>query len=157
MIAVSDGACSVDPNPTALRAGRVLWILRRQRMVDIDKHIANWKGGATEDWTVAGELVDRQRLRHGLFFAHLALEKALKAHVCRQTQDIAPRIHGLVRLAELAGLQLAPAHVDVLAEMGQFNMAGRYPDAGSPSLSSDAAHAYLSRGREVFEWLMNRL
>lgn len=26
-----------------------------------------------------------------------------KAHVCRRTQDLAPRVHNLVRLAELAG------------------------------------------------------
>jgi HEPN domain-containing protein len=41
-----------------------------------------------------------------LFFAHLALEKLLKAHVCRATRDLAPRVHALLRLAERAGLML---------------------------------------------------
>jgi hypothetical protein len=31
--------------------------------------------------------VARGRTRHGLFFAHLALEKTLKAHVCRATNE----------------------------------------------------------------------
>ncbi len=52
--------------------------------VDIEKQIAHWKRGALEDWEVAVELVDKDRYRHGLFFAHLALEKILKAHVCRK-------------------------------------------------------------------------
>ena len=60
-------------------------------MIDIDKQIAFWRDSADEDMAVARDLVHRNRIRHGLFFAHLAVEKALKAHVCRVTQDIAPR------------------------------------------------------------------
>lgn len=75
-------------------------------MVDVDKQIAFWREGAKEDWGVAYHLVDPARVRHGLFFAHLALEKALKALVCPKTRDIAPRLHNLVRLAEVAGLNL---------------------------------------------------
>jgi hypothetical protein len=65
-------------------------------MIDIEKQVAYWREGAAEDWLVAVELVDLGRTRHGLFFAHLALEKMLKAHVCRVTQDLAPRIHPLL-------------------------------------------------------------
>jgi len=53
-----------------------------------------------EDWEVGKELIVGRRFRHGLFFIHLALEKILKAHVCRNTVDIAPPIHNLARLAE---------------------------------------------------------
>ena len=61
--------------------------------------------GATEDWQVALELGDLSRNRHSLFFAHLALEKTLKAQVCRTTNDLAPRIHALLRLAEMTALK----------------------------------------------------
>lgn len=59
-------------------------------MIDIDKQISFWRNSAEEDLAVARDLVHRNRIRHGLFFAHLALEKALKAHVCCVTQDIHP-------------------------------------------------------------------
>ena len=72
-------------------------------MIDIEKHVDFWREGAREDWAVALELVNKERTRHGLFFAHLALEKALKALVCQKTRDLAPRTHNLVRLAEFAG------------------------------------------------------
>ena len=52
-------------------------------MVDISEQIKYWKTTAREDWEAAGELVESRRIRQGLFFAHLALEKLLKAHVCR--------------------------------------------------------------------------
>lgn len=51
-------------------------------MINIEKQIAHWRNGAEEDWSVAQELIERGRVRHGLFFAHLALEKMLKAHYC---------------------------------------------------------------------------
>ncbi len=54
-------------------------------MIDIEKQVAYWRHGAEEDWEVAHQLFDRGYIRHSLFFVHLALEKALKAHVCRHT------------------------------------------------------------------------
>lgn len=59
-------------------------------MVDIAKHIAHWRRGALMDWRVANELIENRRYAHGLFFAHLAIEKMLKAHVCKATGNIAP-------------------------------------------------------------------
>lgn len=37
--------------------------------------------------------VGRGRYRHGLFFAHLAIEKAVNARVSLRTQDHPPKIH----------------------------------------------------------------
>jgi HEPN domain-containing protein len=125
-------------------------------VIQIDKQVAYWREGAGEDWEVARDLVDRGRARHGLFFAHLALEKALKAHVCQKTKDLAPRIHNLVRLAEVAELSLTPAQVDVLAEMNAFSLEGRYPETLSAPLTALDAHAYMARAGEVFTWLMKR-
>ncbi|MBN1104555.1 MAG: HEPN domain-containing protein [Deltaproteobacteria bacterium] len=123
-------------------------------MIDIDKQIAFWREGAEEDWVVAQDLVNRRHARHGLFFAHLALEKALKAHVCRKTRDIAPRLHNLVRLAELSELGIQPSWRDLLAEMNAFNIEGRYPDTLSPPPSQKEALTYLNRAEEVFHWLI---
>ena len=55
-------------------------------MIDIQAQIAFWRVGAREDWTVALELVERGRTRHGLSFAHLAIEKALKS-LCVQGDE----------------------------------------------------------------------
>ncbi len=126
-------------------------------MLDIEKQITFWRNGAQEDLTVAQELLERGRSRHGLFFLHLALEKLLKAHVCRQTRDLAPRLHNLVRLAELAELHLSERHQDTLAEMNPFAIAGRYPDTPFPLPTLEGARGYAHRAQEVFTCLMRLL
>jgi HEPN domain-containing protein len=108
---------------------------------------------AEEDWAVAQDLVARGKVRHGLFFAHLALEKTLKAHVCRTTNELAPPIHNLVRLAEGAGLPLSPEQRDLLAEVNSFNIEGRYPELFLPLPSASEAEGYLVRIGELLECL----
>lgn len=125
--------------------------------MDVDAQMSYWREGAQEDWTVARELVSTGRTRHGLFFAHLALEKVLKSHVTRETCDLAPRIHNLVRLAELSGLGLRQEQIDVLAEMNAFILEGRYPEALTPPPTLKEAHAYVAQAQEVFQWLTNLL
>jgi HEPN domain-containing protein len=73
-------------------------------MVDVAKQIDYWRTGGDEDFAAAESLLEKGHLRHCLFFAHLAVEKMLKAHVTSQTKDVPPRIHNLIRLAKMAGL-----------------------------------------------------
>jgi HEPN domain-containing protein len=126
-------------------------------MISIQKQIAYWTNSAEEDWEVAQELVNNGRVRHGLFFAHLALEKMLKAHVCRYTQDLAPKIHDLVRLAKLAEIPSESLWRDFFEEMGIFNIEGRYPELLGPLPTKDEARKYLHRTGETLEWLKNLL
>jgi len=126
-------------------------------MINIQKQIAYWRQGSEEDWAVAQELVDRGRVRHGLFFAHLALEKILKAHVCAKTQDLAPRIHNLLDLAERAGAPLTPQRRKTLARLNAFCLAGRYPEALPPVPSATQARALMKQSKEVLTWLIETL
>jgi HEPN domain-containing protein len=122
-------------------------------MIDIGKQIQHWRSGADEDWDVAQELIGHDKIRHGLFLAHLALEKTLKAHVCRATGELAPRIHNLVRLAEIAGLKLSEVEIDLLADANEFNIEGRYPEMQMPPLSRAEADNYMERIKEVLKCL----
>ena len=69
-------------------------------MPDNQQQMDYWRSGADDDLEAAEQLVQLGKVRHGLFFAHLCLEKLLKAHICCTTQNHPPRIHNLVRLAE---------------------------------------------------------
>jgi HEPN domain-containing protein len=125
-------------------------------MVDIDKQIFYWRETAKEDWSVAQQLVDSGKTRHGLFFAHLSLEKMLKALVCKFTQDLAPRIHNLNRLAELAGLAVSSEMMDILAEMNAFHIEGRYPETLTKPPTIEEATRYIRRAEEVLQWLASQ-
>jgi len=74
--------------------------------MDVIKQIEYWRTGAEEDFAAAQSLLEKGHLRHALFFAHLALEKMLKALVTQRTREVPPRIHNLLRLASLAGLEI---------------------------------------------------
>jgi HEPN domain-containing protein len=124
-------------------------------MIDIEKQIAFWRDSAKEDWDVARQLVDNGRTRHGLFFAHLSLEKILKAIVCKQSQDLAPRLHNLSRLAELAALTLDTGEMEFLAEMNAFHIEGRYPEYMTKPPTKEEALNYMAEAEGVLQWLMN--
>jgi HEPN domain-containing protein len=124
-------------------------------MINVEKQIRYWVEGAEEDWEVAQELINHGRVRHGLFLGHLALEKLLKAHVCRATRELAPRIHNLIRLAELTDLKLSSDQMDTLADMNSFNVEGRYPETLQAPPTLPEGKLYLYRAKEVFEWLKN--
>ena len=98
----------------------------------------------------------REKVRHGLFFVHLALEKALKAIVCRVTGDAPPKIHNLVRLSQLARIEPSPVQLDTLAKMNAFNIEGRYSGAIQPSPTLAEVRTYLARAEEAFQWLISR-
>lgn len=122
-------------------------------MIDIQKQIAYWRDGSNEDLEVAQELVELGRTRHGLFFAHLALEKMLKAHVCRTTGNLAPKIHNLVRLAELTNLPFSKSRQRFLAGFDMYQLEGRYPDRLPAPPSRDEALQEIQEVEEILQWL----
>jgi HEPN domain-containing protein len=118
-------------------------------MVDINKQVLYWIEGAVEELTVAGTLFDAGKYRHALFFAHLALEKGFKAVICRKTGDIAPRMHNLTRLAEIAALPHSEKDINFLAEMNLYNLEGRYPSTNMPMPDQDTIRQHLSCAEEM--------
>lgn len=64
-----------------------------------------------------------------LFFAHLVLEKILKAHWVKDNEEnTPPKIHNLLNIFAKTSLQLPDTDKDFLAIMNQFQLEGRYPD-----------------------------
>jgi HEPN domain-containing protein len=125
-------------------------------MLDVEKNIAHWRKGAQEALEAADDLINKdRRILFGLFFVHLALEKMIKAHIWRVTKEMPPRVHNLIRLAEVACLTLDDQNRHILAEINEFNIEGRYSDLLMPPPSQKEARDYLRRAKGVFEWLTN--
>jgi len=126
-------------------------------MVDVPKQVEYWKQGSDEDFAAAQSLFEKGHLRHSLFFAHLAIEKMLKAHVTRQTNDIPPRIHNLIRLAEMAGLLLGPEQASFLRRFDLYQLEGRYPESARTIIDLKAADERLTQARDILKWLKAQL
>ena len=125
--------------------------------MDIVKQVAYWTTGAAEDFDAAETLLEKGHLRHSLFFAHLALEKMLKALVTQRTRQVPPNTHNLIRLAVRGDLRLDRERDDFLREFGAFEMEGRYPDSQQLRLSVQEVREELKRAQEVLVWLRQRL
>ncbi len=124
-----------------------------KKMVDVPKQIEYRVTGSEEDFAAAQSLFEKGHFRHSLFFAHLAMEKMLKAHVARQTEDIPPRIHNLVRLTVIAGLSPAPEQVSFLRRFNLFQLEGRYPDSAHAIMDSNMVRERLALTGDLLKWL----
>jgi HEPN domain-containing protein len=126
--------------------------------MNVEKQIAYWRNGAEEDFDAAKDLVDRGRFRHGLFFAHLAVEKMLKAHVVKATSNMPPRIHNLVRLRELAGLRIEAEMDAFFRRLNAYQLEGRYAEmSANAPISANTSSGIMSGAEEALRWLTQQL
>lgn len=133
------------------------YVIKVKRMIDIPKQIERWRLGAIDDLDAARVLMAKGKLRHSLFFAHLALEKVLKGLVCKATGDIAPPIHNLSRLCAMAEAKVSSEQAELLSEVNEFNIEGRYPELSLPPPDVDEAGKYLREIEALFQWLNSQL
>ena len=120
---------------------------------DIPKQIEYWINGALDNIETAEILIEKGKRLEGLFFCHLALEKALKAHVTKATQTVPPKTHNLQRLAEIAGLELQESDYRFLGEMMEFQVEGRYPEMAPKVPDKKTTADYFKKSGEVVGWL----
>lgn len=93
------------------------------------EHIAHWKTTADKDWKAVIQLFDSKSYIQSLFFAHLVLEKLLKAHWVKDNEgNTPPKTHNLVKLAEETKLKIADEDNKFFYTVNQFQLEGRYPD-----------------------------
>lgn len=96
--------------------------------MDVEKAVQYWLTTAAEDLIAAEHLFQSGDYTHALFFAHLYLEKVLKAQVVRATGEHAPISHNLRYLAEKGGLALSAEQLAFLIRVTEYAVRTRYPD-----------------------------
>jgi len=126
-------------------------------MVNVEKQVNQLRDGALEAWKDAEYLLQGKRIWLGLFALHLAIEKALKAHVVKATRDIPPFIHNLPKLAEVANLDLSEKQKNLLAALNPYNIRGRYQESLSTPPPISEAKVMMKQAKELFGWLIKSL
>lgn len=96
--------------------------------MNVGKVIQYWLTTAADDLTAAEHLFQSGDYTHALFFAHLYLEKMLKAQVVRVTGEHAPISHNLRYLAEKGGLELSAEQLALVVRVTEYAIKTRYPD-----------------------------
>jgi len=126
-------------------------------MIDVKKQMAYWMAGAEDDLATAVLLIGENRILHGLFFCHLVLEKAIKAHVVKATGDVPPRSHNLIYLSENAALEFNEDTLQFLGILMKYQLQGRYPDYNPVLPEVFKLNEYLDKTKTLLQWLKERL
>lgn len=112
------------------------------------KETRNWLNMVEYDIKTANTMFKTGRYVYVIFMCHLAIEKALKAVVCEETNKVPPKTHDLIYLINLGKIKLSG---DLLDFVGIINNAGiimRYPEDLSKLVSSypkGVAKKYLAK------------
>jgi HEPN domain-containing protein len=96
--------------------------------MNIQEHVNYWLDSASNHLGDAEQLFLSARYDWSLFIGHLVIEKTLKAYfVCKNNNQIPPKTHNLLKLAEISGLPLTESQKLFLDEVNDFNLEVRYP------------------------------
>ena len=112
------------------------------------------------DLITVKQMFETGRYVYVIFMCHMAIEKALKAIVCEETDKVPPKTHDLIYLTGLGKVKLNP---DLLDFIGMINNAGivtRYPEDLSKLVSSypkSIAQKYLTNAQETIKWITKNL
>jgi HEPN domain-containing protein len=125
--------------------------------INIEKQAEYWITGAAADLEVAEILIEKRRFLHGLFFCHLVIEKAIKAHVVKVTGELAPKSHNLIYLSEKSELSLGDEALEFFGVLMKYQLEGRYPGYQPFIPEYRVARDYLKETKKHLSWLKERL
>ncbi|RLC16150.1 MAG: hypothetical protein DRH93_18980 [Deltaproteobacteria bacterium] len=126
-------------------------------MIDLQKQIDYWINEAEDNILSADILIQKDRFLHGLFFCHLVIEKAIKAHVVKESEELAPRSHNLILLSEKAKIEIDDDTDIFLGILMKYQLQGRYPDYNPIIPDKEKIQNYLNQTKVLLKWLKEKL
>ena len=126
-------------------------------METIKSQVDYWKEGAVSDLETAEILIKKMKLKEGLFFCHLTIEKLLKAIYVNLFKDNAPKTHRLFYFIEKCNIEPDEDTINFLGVLMKYQLEGRYPDYDPGTITKMKANEYLQKTKGLFTWLTAKL
>lgn len=114
----------------------------------------NWLDMVDYDIDTARQMFKTKRYVYVIFMCHLAIEKALKAIVCEETNKFPPRTHDLILLTNLGKVEFPEDLLNYIGIINNVAVVTRYPEDLSKLVSSytkAVAQEYLNKALKVIE------
>ena len=114
----------------------------------------NWLEMVDYDVDTARQMFKTKRYVYVIFICHLAIEKALKALVCEETNKFPPKTHDLILLTNLGKVEFPDDLLNFIGMINNVAVVTRYPEDLSILISiypKEVAHEYLNRTLKVLE------
>ncbi|MDR1299035.1 MAG: HEPN domain-containing protein [Oscillospiraceae bacterium] len=123
-----------------------------------------WLGIADDDLDTAKSLLKGKKYRYIGFMCQQAVEKALKAIIqisCAEN-EIPPKIHHLVRLANMAGVaeELSDEQKNLIDNINPMSIEARYPeykDRVLEGVTAEDCKQFVEQTEEFLCWIKKRL
>jgi HEPN domain-containing protein len=115
-----------------------------------------WMDRAEYDLVTAQAMFDSGRYLYVLFCCQQAVEKALKSLISKRIKELPPRIHQLIRLSEIAGLEMDESRIEFLRELSSYYIQSRYPEEIenlSSLIKKRETQNVLKRTQEIVQWI----
>ncbi len=125
--------------------------------MNIKKQIEYWINTAEDDIETSEILIKKNKILQALFFCHLCIEKAIKAHVVRCTNQIPPKLHNLARLLTKTDLKLSEDEMKLTDTLMIYQLEGRYPEHYPVAPSPDISNKILIQTKSLFKCLKKKL
>ena len=129
-------------------------------MKDKEKLIEYWTKSSKMDFEAALDLFNTKKYPHCLFFAHLSIEKLLKALYVKTNEEHSPITHNLMMLAKGSGIPLSNLQIEQLVEINTFNIEARYPDEKFKfykKCTLEFTEKYIKIIKEILAWIEMKL
>ena len=128
--------------------------------MEINQQVKYWVVSAGEDYQTMQRNFNNKDYSWSLFIGHLVIEKLLKALYIKNTNEYPPRVHDLVRLANLAVVPASEEQKDILEAITQFNLECRYPDYNNDfrkKYTLEFTSPYVTKIKEMRKWLLSMI
>ena len=111
--------------------------------------------------TASAMLITKRYLYVG-FMCHQSVEKCIKAVMSAKNEDIPPKIHNLIRLAELSGLfdKMSDEQKQTLFVLNPLNIESRYPSYKEmlfSQLTKEKCEEIIKSTGELLLWIKAQL
>ena len=123
---------------------------------------AYWIELAEYDLDTAAAMLETKRFLYVGFMCHQCIEKAIKAVIAVSSEEMPPKVHNLLRLAEQCGMldKMDDAKRNVLFTLNPLNIESRYPsfkDNLLAQLNRERCAEIISDTKELFTWIKQQL
>lgn len=124
-----------------------------------DKLVSHWLESADRNAKLAEDLFNLGHYSWCLFMWQLAIEKALKARVVSLDKELL-YTHDLVKLAEMAEMELSLDRLNELEEITTYNLEARYEDYKKEfykKANKEYTDKWRSKCTELYKWIKTKI
>ena len=132
------------------------------KKVEINEKVQYWLDLAAEDLIIADTMLKNKHYLYVGFMCHQIIEKSLKAVVMQEINEIPPKIHQLVKLAQKARVhvKMTEDQRELLRELNPLNIEARYPEYKSQiaqKLTEEYCAKLIKETEELLCWIKKQL